>query len=234
VPAAIIPERPTSWWGRIIKQRRASAASAFVVTGSSTSAIAPGYVAPLAALLQAKMYPDAPATPVKWSNTATFEPEAAAGLHVYSAAEGGTTSSNYLDAAEMNRIAALSPAIILHMVGANDYTQQVNPATYKTNLLDKLAHFDSVLTAPCQHVFVHAYAHRTFVPVHHQFAAYGAALAEIAASRPDTAWLDLSAAYAALGIPGADPLAFILDDNTHQTPDGYAFMVDLIYKFLTT
>lgn len=223
---------------RVAAARAAGTALAVVFAGSSTTAEAPGYVARLTALLQ-DVYPvDAKSAP-SWSTTATFTNRSEPGVHAYSAGEGGAVALDYLTDDECDRIAALSPGMLLHMVGANDYWRSVPPATYKAQVLARLAYLDSVMTAPCQHVLVQTYP-RAGNPGETRYLypwdEYGQALDEIAATRPDTVLVDLTAQYAAVGVDAGtrlDPLVLIREDGTHQTPAGYRFMADLLAGYLT-
>lgn len=224
---------------RVAAAREAGAAVAVVFAGSSTAAETPGFVTRLTALLQGVFPVPSPTMP-QWSPTANFTTNSGAGVHGYSAGEGGAVAADYLTNTRSDRVAALTPAMLMHMVGANDYWQSVDPAIYKSQMLARLQYLDTKLTAPCQHVLVHPYP-RAGLPSSSRYAfpwaAYRDALGEIAASRTDTVLIDLSAEYAAVGVDvgyRADPLDLIRTDDTHQTPVGYRFMADLLAGYLTT
>lgn len=201
-----------------------------VFVGSSTTGANPGYVVPLGQSLQGAIPVEDP-TAAQFSNTAQFTQRTAAGIHIYSAAQGGTTASDYLTDAECDRIAALNPALMHHMVGSNDMYLSVDPETYRTNLLNRLAYLDSVLTTPAQHVLVHQYERRDSATRPYAWAEYGQVLKDIAADRENTAFLDLSRPYALTGIPETDPLGLISGDDIHQSTHGYALMADLNRAF---
>lgn len=203
---------------------------AVVFVGSSTTSSNPGYVVPLGQSLQGAIPVENPTTP-QFSNSAQFTQHTAPGVHVYSAAQGGTTASDYLTDAECDRIAALSPALLHHMVGSNDMYLSVNPETYRTNMLNRLAYFDSVLAAPVQHVLVHQYERRDSATRPYAWDEYGQVLKDIAAERENTAFLDLSHPYALTGLPETDPLGLISGDGIHQSARGYALMADLNRAF---
>lgn len=218
---------------RVAAARVAGTAVSVVFAGSSTSAARPGYVARLTEIIQST-YPVDDPTATQWSSSADFIALNAAGIHGYSAGESSTTSGNYLTDAECNKIALLRPALILHMIGSsNDYTNQANPANVQANIASRLAYLDSVLVEPCQHVLVHTYARMEYTPATYPHAAYGDAIAAVAASRADTHFIDISGAYRAAGVPaGGDPLDLISTDHLHQTPAGYRFMTDLLSSHL--
>lgn len=218
---------------RVAKARAMNEPVAVVFVGSSTSAAEPGYVTELTTVLQ-KMYPvDTPTLP-QWSTSATFTKNTGAGIHAYSAAEGGATSANYLDNAESDRVAALTPAMVVTMVGSNDYTSQRRPAEYAADLKARLAYLDGIIPTTCLHVLVHAYARRGYTPPTYAHAEYLSAMRSVARARPgNTIALDLSSAYRAVGVPGADPLGLIGPDLIHQTPAGYIFMANILAANLT-
>lgn len=211
---------------------------AVVYTGSSTTADngvsqAQGYVAQVHAALQ-NAWPSmlGTETTVQKSSSATFTPETARGMHGYNAGDGGTTSANYLTDEECDRIAALNPGAIIHMVGSNDYKSQMPIATYSTNVASRLAYFDSVLTEPCQHILVQAYQRMDISSPSTTWAQYGDALRQVADARADTKYIDISGAYAAVGVPGSDPLGILRGDLVHQYANGYRFMADLIISII--
>lgn len=224
---------PSVLWARVDSAKAAGEPVAVVFTGSSTTRGIPGYVGGTVAAMQSVLWPEVEPSETEWEQNALFTEKTTPGLHGYSAGHGGTTAATYLTHEEMDRIAALRPAIILHMVGSNDYAQQRNPDTYKADIEGVLAYFDSILTSPVQHVLVHAYAIPKFRPWSHPHAAYGRALKDIATARADSIFLNLAPEYARVGIPGDDPLNLIGDDNVHQTDAGYAFMQRLVSFFFT-
>ena len=212
---------------RLAKARLLREPAAIVIVGSSTSAANPGYVGELASMMQ-DTYPVDTKSPTQWSPDANFTQRNQAGVHVYSAARSGARSGDYLPPSELARVAALKPALIHHMVGANDFRDQTPVATYKANVLAALDGLDGLTTTPCQHVLCHQYQSMDVASPSIPWADYAAALEEIANSREDTVFIDISSAYISNDVPGADPLSLISGDKIHQTGAGYAFMADLI------
>ena len=207
---------------------------AIAYAGSSTTAGNPGYVSRLTRLFQVRRWNDAAVTQTQWSPEAQFTERTAPGIHGYSAGQNGARAHDYLTDAECDRIAALRPAMILHMIGANDYTNQTDPAVYEATLRARLAYFDSAIEAPCQHVLVHAYAKPSFTPANYPHLEYLAALQAIADDRLDTICIDLGTEYAAVGVAqgGNDPLSLVSADGTHQTPEGNRFMNSRLADYL--
>lgn len=206
---------------------------AAVFTGSSTTEANPGYVARMVSLLQS-VYPVAVPSVPQWSNSATFTARTTPGLHGYSAGQSGKMAEDFLTDEECDRVAALTPGAVLIMVGANDYWRSVDPATYKSQLVSRLAYLDAQMTLPCQYILVHAYPRagepgptRYLYP----WEDYRAALSDIAASRSDSVLVDVTGEYEAVGVGVTnrpDPLGLMGPDDTHQSPTGYRFLADLL------
>ena len=156
-----------------------------------------------------------------------------AGVHGYNAGEGGTTSTTYLTAAERTAVAALNPAMVMHMVFANDYRFGTPVATAKANLIAVIDDLRSKITVPCVQVLVNSYPRFDAVAEANKIAPwsdYGRAMREVADLYPDAVYIDLAPSYALVGIPGADPLNLIDSDDIHQTDQGHALMADLLKK----
>lgn len=225
-PSATRVNAPT-FRARLARARTLNLPLAVVFAGSSTTEAQPGYIGHLTEGLQS-LYPVETPTAPQWSDTATFTEHTEPGLHEYSAGQGGARSNDYLTDAESGLIAALEPAFILHMVGANDYTTQVPPSTYAANLRARVQYLQGVLTEPCQHIFVHPYARLAYTPPTYQWDQYRDAMRGVADETAGGVFIDLSPSYVENGVPGADPLDLIGPDNVHQTAAGYRFMADLI------
>lgn len=202
--------------------------------GNNATAPANRYVNLLMGMIQAA-YPSGLGTEasVLASASADFGTlSSALGVHGYNGGEGGTTSATYLTAAERTKIAALDPRMVQHMVGSNDFRNGVPVATYKANVLAAITDLKSKIAGPCVHVLVQPYQRfdsAALAAAVAPWSDYGKALADIAAADPNNvAYIDLSAAYAVVGIPGADPLDLIDTDGVHQTDAGHALMADLL------
>lgn len=206
---------------------------AVVFAGSSTTARNPGYVRGLTEKLQT-LYPVSDPTVPQWSTTADFTERTSPGLHSYSAGIGGTTAENYLSTDTCDKIAALNPALFIHMVGSNDYGWCHDPAVYKSRVQAWLDHLDTLLPQETQHVLVHAYQRNREPTCEPQpWELYGQALREIAEARShNTRFIDVSPQYSANGVPGGDHLN-LLSDQVHQTPAGNNFMTSLLAAHLT-
>lgn len=224
---------------RLTLAKLTDAPVAVVFAGSSTTAATGGYVVRLTALLQERRWGTAAATPVQFSPDAEFTARTAAGIHSYSAGQNGARAETYLTNDERDRIAALNPAAIVHMVGANDYVISPPPGSdpvgYEATMRASLAAFDSRLTAPCQHVLIHSYAKLSNPNPVWPWSEYLAALENIARDRDDVVVIDLSKEFRVLGVDkgGADPFDLISEDGTHMTAAGNRVMADRLIEYFT-
>lgn len=227
-----VMERPIATGVPVFAARHAAARvgnqpCAVVFAGSSTTASMPGYVVDVVRRVQ-ESYRVPGQTSVQKDSDALFVKHTQPGIHGYNVGQFGVTSANYLTDEECDRIAALDPALIVHMIGSNDFQSQMVPATYRANLEARLAYFDSVLTKPTQHLFVHAYERQDFTPATYQWGEYLDQLDAIAGVRADSATHDLTPAYTAIGFPDGDPMGFLASDLIHQSPEGAKFMSGLV------
>lgn len=56
------------------------------------------------------------------------------GVHVINGGVGGTTSGDYVSAGTLTNIDTVAPAIVVHMIGANDYALDADPQAFGDNL----------------------------------------------------------------------------------------------------
>ena len=194
------------------------------LAGSSTTA-RNRYVERLARIMQGA-YPLGVLSDVQVSTDAIFTEVTDAGMHFYNAGEGGTASADYLNDSECNRMGALNLALMIHMIGANDYWLSVNPETYRSRMTSRLAYLDGVLPH-CQHLLVHTYprwGHGGAGNYEYPWDEYGAVLRDIADERDNTVFIDNSRVFAALGVSAtdhSDPFDLVDDtDNIHPTVAG--------------
>ena len=189
------------------------------------------YVNRLITYLQGK-YPSASGTESTVQNRtggAPFSPFTGPGIHGYSTGRGGTQADTYLLDSDTVNIAAIDPAMIIHQVALNDYARRRPIAQYRADLIHRLDHIDAALTRPCVHVLSLTYPRQDVTNPDPEWHEYGDALRSIAAERPETvAFLDMSPAFAAMGIPGSDPFGLLVADQIHTNDDGYEMMADCV------
>lgn len=212
-----------------------------VFAGSSTTegreatAVSRRYVDLLVGAIQAA-YPavggvEAPVVVSKTAVWPSIPPEP--GIQGFNAGKGGTSAATYLTAAERTRIAAINPSVVLHMVGSNDWSDKITPATYRANLLASLNDLDSKITVPHVHVLVHSWEKNNGIAGVAPWSEYGDVLRRIASERPDSViFVDTSQSFVAAGVPGTDPLGLIGSDRVHGGDAAHALTADLIRESL--
>ncbi len=208
----------------------ATAPYRIVVAGSSTTAgygastAEKRYVNLLVSALHAE-YGKGARPYVRNSSSATFGARSSvAGVHGYNAGEPGTTAATYLTSGERTRLMPLDPDLVVHMIGSNDYKQQRPVATYTSDVARVVAGL-KIKTPSARHLLVHSYQRLDVVRPRIPWSAYGTALKRIAAADPaHVSVVDLSPAYAAVGVPGSDPRNLVGGDLIHQTDAGHVFM----------
>jgi lysophospholipase L1-like esterase len=208
-----------------------------VFAGSSTTeganATAPEnrYVNRVVAALQA-IYPNGFAkgtevvTLASGFNSAPLFP----GIHGFNAGVSGTTSSNYLTTTSLSQIATLKPSVVVHMVGSNDYAQDISPATVQENVKAKIDAIDASLTEKPVHIVFYAYQRIDITAPAYKWSEYKAPLKAL--SSDNVVFLDITLPYIAAGIPGTDPYDFIDTDGIHQNNLGHKLMAETILKEL--
>jgi lysophospholipase L1-like esterase len=195
--------------------------------GQSASTVEKRYANILAGYVQAA-YPLTSGSAQPSTRTlaqAVATPPSSPGIQFVNAGVSGTIATNYLTDATSDQLAALNPRAIFHMVGSNDFAQNVSIADYKAAIQSRINYLNSKLTVTAVHILVHSYDVTPAI----QWSAYGKALQELAAANPfSIAYLDISSSYQAVGIPASDPLGFMTSDKVHQNDNGHAFMADTI------
>jgi hypothetical protein len=220
---------------------RASTPCRVVFAGSSTtvgtgaSDTAHSYVSLLVAALQ-NAYPSGTGSEaaVVASTTATWgTPSEDPGVHGFNMAESGTTSANYFTSDERTSTAALAPACIVHMIGANDFSTGVVPATTGSNVATVVNGMKALVSTPMVQVLAHSYQRMDVAEPAYPWSDYMAQLQAIADADPDNVvCVDMSAVYAAVGVPGTDPWNLVNVDDIHQGDAGHALAAELLWRSL--
>lgn len=159
-------------------------------------------------------------------NAAAASTKTAPGLRSVRAGIGGTTSATYLPAADVTKIKALNPGLILHMIGSNDFAEQMAIATYKANVTAKLDEFASL--SDTVHILVHQFPREDVTAPSIPWASYGKALKEIAELRSNVVFIDASRPFTEMGLPASDPFNLVGGDRIHATDAGHAILAKTI------
>lgn len=145
------------------------------------------------------------------------------GVHVYNGAQGGTTSGNYVNAGRLAAIKRLQPALITHMVGANDLGGGASLATYKTNLRNYMDQLQAASPGTV-HLYIHQQG-RVQASPKLPWADYGDAMREVAEAYPNVAFLNAGALFSA-SQSGLAP--HLVSDGLHMNNAGHKIMADLV------
>ena len=203
--------------------------------GSSASTIDNAYFSILVRRLQGLFPSNTGLESVVYQNeNADFDIQYSKGVHGYSAGQGGTTASSYLTDEEIDKIVAHKPNAVFHMIGSNDWANNVPIATYKAQIESRIARFKTQMTTPISHFLIQPYKRLDILDTTalHKWDEYGKALKDIANANSDNVmFIDISKAYEATDYAGADTLD-IMAEAIHQGDSGHAFMATLILKAL--
>ena len=159
------------------------------------------------------------------------------GLHFVNAAASGTTSANYLfDSAQarLSGVINLSPDVVIHMVGSNDYYYGRDPFLYYAwDVRATIEAIDAgVPDKDVLHILVHSYGRLGPELPWLTWSSYGSARAQVTAEDPaHRVFVDLSDWFDRAGIADTDPWGLIRD-NVHPTDVGHAAIDGLMRQSL--
>lgn len=148
------------------------------------------------------------------------------GFHFLNAGLGGTTSANYYGSARATLANGFKPTLVLHMIGSNDYQQQMAISTYKNNLNNTIADIDAKVggSQNVQHVLIQSYRRTDRADTGITWAQYGQAQSEVAASRSNVFYVNTVPSFEAYGWSDKDMMA----DKIHTTVAGYQLLARFV------
>ncbi|AOS64763.1 SGNH/GDSL hydrolase family protein [Actinoalloteichus hymeniacidonis] len=157
------------------------------------------------------------------------------GIESYNAGRGGTRAGSYVESAELGqmcrRLGRLDPALIVVIVGSNDYSVGISPEDYRAQVGDLMERFRTSCPRRPSFLLVQA-ARRSDVPIpEHPWPAYGDQLRQLAELTDDTAYLDASPHWPS-GLD-ADSLGLLLPDRIHISAVGHRWLAELITTEVT-
>jgi hypothetical protein len=162
-----------------------------------------------------------------------YNGEETKGIQFFDAGHHGVTSSSILGSGVShftNGIKPTDPHLVVVGIGTNDYGNQVNPATYKTNMQTVLAAVRSACTLPPTVVIVADSARAGVASPTYQWPEYVAKLRELVAEAPTTTTLmDLSLRMP----PLTDNSLNLYADSLHENDRGHALRADVVAGFLS-
>ncbi|MFE2751549.1 GDSL-type esterase/lipase family protein [Actinosynnema sp. NPDC059335] len=156
------------------------------------------------------------------------------GLRVYNAGKSGSVSGDYtttgaLWAQNAARMGQLQPRLIVLMVGSNDYSTGVAPATYEANVRAAVRLMRLSNNAPVSVLLVHSYRRLDIASPTYAWSLYGEALQRIALDTVDVDFLDVSAHWPVSRAADWEGLFY---DDVHCSDRGHALMAHLISEYL--
>ena len=157
------------------------------------------------------------------------------GTHWYHAAQGGTTSANYLPAARMARLLRTNPNIVIHMVGSNDWASNVDPAVYGRNLRATLQRIEAANPNVVQ-LLIHQQPRNDQAVANARFrwSDYRRVMAEVAREKPSTrTFFDLEQALTGFDIgTESNRWDLVAGDNIHLKDGGHLMVADIIGELM--
>ncbi|APU16590.1 SGNH/GDSL hydrolase family protein [Actinoalloteichus fjordicus] len=157
------------------------------------------------------------------------------GIETYNAGRGGTRASSYGRSPELGqmcrRIGRLDPALIVLVVGSNDYSVGVQPADYRAQVADLVARLRTACPRRPSILLVHAARRSDTQAPLHPWSAYRDQLRQIAELIDDVAFLDVSPHWP-VGLD-ADELGLLVPDRIHIGPAGHRWLAELVSAALT-
>lgn len=146
------------------------------------------------------------------------------GLCLVNGAKGGTQAHDYVTDAKVSAIAKLRPAVILHMVGSNDYLKSKNPKFYREELQQAIAKIDNAYP-DANHVLIHQNPRLDVSSGVRAWAEYGEQMKAIADGSHIT-FVDLSKPFVDLGVSPNDTKGLYDADKIHMNDAGYQLLAN--------
>lgn len=154
------------------------------------------------------------------------------GYHLVNCGFGGTTAADYVWQAMADNIGQFEPAAVIHMVGSNDFRNDIDPSVYEANVRSKLNMIDSASAVPTVHIMIHTYRRPDHTTPAYEWEEYRSALHRIAGSRKNVSVLDISGQWETLDIAQGDPFGLIQSDDTHMSNAGHQVMAAMVERAL--
>ena len=130
-----------------------------------------------------------PATPMARSSSGTRTAPTSPGFHFHNAAVGNTTSQTYWGNGQKDLVNSFKPRLIVHMVGSNDYRDQMIPATYRSNVERAITEANN-RSPGTKHLLIHQFRREDITNPGRTWDQYRDVLRDIAAGRDDTDFCD--------------------------------------------
>ncbi|HTW17092.1 MAG TPA: SGNH/GDSL hydrolase family protein [Nocardioides sp.] len=149
------------------------------------------------------------------------------GVHVLNGGIGGTTSANYVPSGTLAQIAVVKPAVVVHMIGANNYFFGTPAATFEAELDARLTEVSTAAGNNPLQVVCSTYARPDVAAPAVPWQDFVEAMQAVVTERSDAIYVDGLTPFEAAEASGpgaADPLDLIEPDNIHPSDAGHALM----------
>jgi lysophospholipase L1-like esterase len=202
---------------------RTSSAVTIVFAGSSTTA---GHTTTAANRWVNLLATQATTNPVRTLSEATAASPLPAGIHVVNIGINGATSGDYITSAAAT--GALTPALVVHMIGSNDFAANTPPATVAAQISQRIGWIDAGSSKPVGHLLVHSFERYDSTTHTYPWAEYAKELRAIPAVSGNVTVVDISDQFRAVGIPSTDPLALMMSDKIHLNDAGHRMLANIM------
>lgn len=161
------------------------------------------------------------------------------GVRIYNSGKGGATTADFVTTNAgtiWQRATAIGNInLVAIMMGSNDFTGSMNPATFKTNLLTAIRNAWNNLPTRPDIVLINSYKRYDQVGygTTYTYGEYGAKMQEMANELEKVQYVDLSALFPLMNDTAHDPLDLMNTDNIHMTDAGHRYTARLLARSLT-
>lgn len=165
-----------------------------------------------------------------------YNGDQSSGVRIYNSGKGSTSSTDFAAAAAdtiWTRATAIgSINLVFVMLGSNEYSGNINPVTFKTNLSTIITKARAALKAPSI-VLVNSYRRFDVTSPTFAYSLYGARMRELADENADVAYIDVAGLFPTANNPTDDQFGFMDSDDIHMTDVGHNYMGQLLATRLT-
>jgi lysophospholipase L1-like esterase len=165
--------------------------------------------------------------------------DATTGVRVYNCGKGGTTTADFV-ASNASTIWQRAAAIgnmnlVAVMLGSNDFSTSLDPATFKANLLTLIHNvWSNLSTTRPDIVLINSYRRYDQVGfgTTYTYGQYGAKMQELAAELDGVQYVDVSGLFPLMNDAVHDPLDLMNTDNIHMNDAGHRYMARILLRSL--
>lgn len=152
----------------------------------------------------------------------------AGGMLWFNGSQGGTESVDYLPEARLVKLDLADPDYVIHGIGANDYSRNVPPLTFKNNVRNMLERIETD-TPGVVNVLVHLQNRSDATVPDYPWSEYGKALEELAEENTTREFVDANSPLDAFRLHRRNSaFGLQLPDNIHLTGNGVKMLARVL------